>query len=151
MKKATLILVATLAICWLATPLATGQGATVEQEMTALNDQVKQANLKGDVGFFEKHYVDNVVIVHSDGKISTKAEELASLKSRAVKYETYDVRELKITVHGNTAVVTTLISSKRVINGKPTSGDVRSTRVWTKEKGDWKMIAFQATSVAAGK
>jgi ketosteroid isomerase-like protein len=146
MRKVNLIALAMLTI-YLGAPLALGQGGTVEQKMTALNDQVKEANLKGDVSFFEKYYADDVVIVHSDGKISTKAQELDSWKSGAIKYETFDVRELKISVHGDTAVVTALISSNRVVNGKPTSGDARGTRVWMKEKGEWKMVAFQATSV----
>ena len=138
-----------VAVCLLVVPLAWSQGGNVEQQIRALADQTAEASLKGDASFFEKHYADDAVIIHSDGKMSTKAQEIAALKSGAVKYESYDVHELKIRVDGNTAVVSSLISSKRTVNGKPVSGDVRSTRVWIKQKGDWKLVASQATGVTS--
>ena len=138
-----------VAVCLLVVPLAWSQGGNVEQQIRALADQTAEANLKGDVSFFEEHYANDAVIIHSDGKMSTKAQEIAALKSGAVKYESYDVHDLKIRVDGNTAVVSSLISSKRTVNGKPVSGDVRATRVWIKQKGDWKLVTFQATGVAS--
>jgi len=59
------------------------------------------------------------------------------------------VRDSKIRVYGDTAVVTSLLFFKGTTSGKPFSGDVRSTRVWVKQKGNWKCVAFQVTRVAA--
>ncbi len=36
---------------------------------------------------------------------------------------------------------------KATINGKPYSGDVRATRVWVRQKNNWKLVTHQATRV----
>jgi len=174
MRKVTLIALALVAIYLAAAPLALGQGGNpaastkesdqttghgmtgveqtergnVEQQITALSDQAIEASLKADTSFFEKYYADVCTIIHGDGKLSTKAQEIENFKSGALKYDSIDVRKLKIHAYGDTAVVTSLVSEKGTINGKPFGGDVRATRVWVKHKGDWKTVSFQVTRVA---
>src|SRR6187401_1556166 len=91
-----------LSACLLAAPLALGQGASVEQQISALSDQMIQANLKDDTAFYEKYYAEDATIVHGNGKVFTKEQELADLRSGALKYESIDVRERKIRVYGDT-------------------------------------------------
>jgi uncharacterized protein (TIGR02246 family) len=122
--------------------------ANAEQEIAALSDQAVQAYLKGDVSFVEKYFADDYTAIHSDGKLSTKAEEIENFKSGALKYESIDVRDLKIRTYGDTAVTNTLASIKVTANGKTFGGDIRNTRVWVKQKGNWKVVAFQVTRVA---
>ena len=64
-----------------------------------------QANLKGDTDFYQKYYAENAIIVHGNGKLFTKAQELADLKSGSLKYESIDVREKTIHAYGATAVI----------------------------------------------
>ena len=149
MRKVNLIALALVSVCLLAVPLALGQGGSAEQQIAALTDQWVQAQLKDDTSFFEKYYADDAMIVHSDGKLYTKAEEIASLKSGSLKYESIDVRERKIHVYGDTAVVNFLISFKGVLAGKPYSGDLRRTQVWVKQKGNWKTAVYQVTRIPA--
>ena len=91
MKKVNIIVLALVAVCLLAAPLALGQGGSAEQQIAALSDQAIQAQLKDDTSFFEKYYADDATIVHSDGKLYTKAEEIANLKSGSLKYESIDM------------------------------------------------------------
>jgi len=144
------ILLALVAIYLLAASFALGQGGNVEEQIKALQAQLVQALLKGDTSFFEKYYADDVTIIHGDGKLSTKAddEEIKNLKSGATKYESIDVPESKVRVYGDTAVVNSLTSGKGMVNGKPYSFNGRITRVWVKQKGDWKCVASQYTRVA---
>jgi len=155
MRKVNLIFLALVAIYLLAAPLALGQGETgkakgrnAEEQIKTLTDQVVQAFLKGDTDFFEKNYADDALIIHADGKLSTKAQEIGNFKSGAIKYESIDVRERKIHLYSHTAVVTQLVSSKGTLNGKPWSGDSYTTRVWVKQEGGWKSVAWQSTRVA---
>ena len=145
MKKLSFIALAVVAICLLAAPLALGQGGSVEQQIAALSDQMIQAQLKADTSYFEKHYADDATIVHGTGKLFTKAEEIADLKSGSLKYETNEARERTIRVYGDTAVLSLLISYKGTVSGKPFSGDLRRTVVWVKQKGNWKIVAYQVT------
>jgi len=145
MRRMNRLALALVAVCLLAVPLALGQGGSAEQQISALSDQMIQAQLKADTSYFEKNYADDATIVHGNGKLFTKAQEIADLKSGSLKYESIDVRERKIHVYGDTVVVNFLISFKGVVGGKPFPGDLRRTVVWVKQKGNWKIVAYQVT------
>jgi ketosteroid isomerase-like protein len=138
------------AACLLVAALAWGQSGSVEEQIKTLSDQLSQAYVKGDTSFFEKYLADDYLGIYATSQTLTRAE---SLKPGAVKYESFDVREMKIRVYGDTAAVTSLTNAKGTViaSGKPLSGDFRTTRVWVKQKGSWKLVAFQATQVPANK
>lgn len=155
MRKINIIVLALIIVSLLVAAQAWARGdetfkrkENVEQQIAALSDQVIQAYLKGDTSFFEEYYADDATIIHSDGKVSTKTQEIEDFKSGTLKYEAIDVHEKKIHAYGDTAVVITLSSAKGTLSGRPFGGDYRTTRVWVKQKGIWKEVAFQSTRVA---
>lgn len=88
-------------------PKANANGS-VQQQVKMLNDQMIEASLKGDTTVLEKCYADDCLIIHGDGKVSTKAQEIEDFKSGAVKYDSLDVREHKIFTYGDTGVANVL-------------------------------------------
>jgi ketosteroid isomerase-like protein len=126
---------------------AKDSGGTAEQQIKTLEAQRIAAILKGDTSFLEKYFADDYVAIRGDGKLSTKAQEIENIKSGITKYESLDEHELKIRIYGDTAISNGLFSIKAIINGKPITGDARTTRVWVRQKGNWKLVAFQATRV----
>ena len=151
MKQANFILLAMVAVSLLVAVLAWARGeknAEIEQQIKTLQEQTREAYLKGDTSFLEKYYADDATIVHGNGKLSTKAQEIGNFKSGSHRYESLDVRDQKISIFGNTAVANLLVSVKGADNGKPFSRDVRNTRVWVKQKGNWQLVLFQTTRVA---
>jgi hypothetical protein len=131
----------------LVVPLAWSQG-NAEQQIKKATDELRAAMFKADTNSLEKLLADDYTAIHGDGSLVTKAQEIESLKSGALKYETSDVQDLKIRVYGHTAVTTSLASFKGVTSGKPRSGTNRSTRVWVKQNGAWRSVAFQTTRVS---
>ena len=125
-----------------------GSPENVEQQIRTLHDQGRQAALKGDVGFFEKHMAAGYFGIGGDGKLRTKAESIQDFKSGDIKYESIDERDVKVNTYGNTAVVNSVASVKMTANGKPVGGDYRATFVYVKQGGDWREVAFQSTPVA---
>jgi len=155
MKKMNLVVLVLAAICLLAAPLVLGQGektkakgGNVEEQITALSTQLRQAFGKADTGFMEKYFADDFTGIHSDGKLSTKAQEIENVKSSSLKWESVDVHESKIRAYGDTAVLIALTSSKGTLRGKPYSGDFRTTQLWVKQKGSWQLVLLQITRVA---
>jgi uncharacterized protein (TIGR02246 family) len=147
MKKVDLVVSALLS-AWLllAAPLALAQGGNIEQQISALSDEMIQANLKGDASFYQKYYSDDATIVHGNGKLVTKDQDIAELKAGTLKYESIDVLEKKIHVYGDTAVVHLLITFKGSLNGQPfPPTNLRRTVVWVNQKGSWKVVAWQVT------
>jgi len=148
MKSMRIIAPVLVAVCLLVVPLAWSQGGNVEQQIKTLDDQVVQAYLKADTGFMEKYFADDYTAIHGDGKLTTKAQEIGSYKSGALKQESTDVRERKIRAYGDTAVVIVLASAKGTYGEKSFSADFRVTHFWVKRKGNWKIVAYQVTRVA---
>ncbi len=149
MKAAKPLLVA---VCLLTAPPAWGRTenphADIEQQVRMMADQMAAAELKADTKALEKFMAGDCTIIHGDGKLLTKAEELEDIKSGARKYEAIERRESKVRVYGSTVVVTSLLSIKVTVHGQPYSGDVRTTRVWAKMNGDWKTVVLQVTRVS---
>lgn len=143
------LVVATLFSAWLLTaPLAFAQNGNVEQQISALSDAMIQANLKEDTSFYEKYYAEGATIVHGNGKLFTKEQEIADLKSGALKYESIDVREKTIQVYGDTAVVHMMLTFKGLLGGKAFGPiDLRRTAVWVNQRGNWQIVAWQVTRV----
>jgi ketosteroid isomerase-like protein len=136
----------------LAATLASAQSANVEQQISALSDEMIQANLKGDASFYQKHYAEDAVIVHGNGKLFTKDQDIADLKSGALKYESIDVLEKMIHVYGDTAVAHLLITFKGSLSGKSFDPiNLRRTVVWVNQKGTWKVVSWQVTRAEAAK
>jgi ketosteroid isomerase-like protein len=159
MKKLSSITAAMLAICLLALPLASAQGqkagkakaASTEEQIKTLQAETIQADLKADTGFLESYYADDATIIHGIGTLSTKDQEIADLKSGALKYDSIVQRDQKIRIYGNTAVVNTLRAAKGLIESKPFSGEWRVTYVWVKLSGNWKLVSRQFTKTPTSK
>ena len=138
--------------CLAAAPRARAQSETptdnARQEIEKLQAELVQAFLNNDTGTLEKHYAGDYLSIPSNGNLLTKVGEIENYRSGAVRYNAITVREMKIRTYGDTAVVNLLVTVTTTVNGKRTSGDLRNTRVWVKQDGAWRVVAFQATRVA---
>ncbi|PLP99466.1 nuclear transport factor 2 family protein [Cupriavidus pauculus] len=146
MRIINLVVSAFISALTLAAPLALAQDGSVKQQISALSDEMIQANLKGDASFYQKYYADDAIIVHGNGKLFTKDQDIVDLKSGALKYESIDVREKTIHVYGDTAVVHLLLTFKGSLSGQAFDPiNLRRTVVWVKQQGNWKVVAWQVT------
>ena len=90
---------------------------------------------------------DKFVNTGSDGKVTNKAESLASAK--ATKYDSVAYDDLKVTALGSTAVATGDFKAKGTDpSGKPLDVHERFTDTWVKmPNGKWQCVASQGTAV----
>ena len=105
MRKVDLVVLALVAVCLLTVSLALGQGGSVEQqisqaqpnarqEIERLEEQARQAALKGDPGFVEKYAAADYIAIMANGMSFRKAEQIESWRMGRVTYQTVDVHEL---------------------------------------------------------
>jgi uncharacterized protein (TIGR02246 family) len=133
----------------LVVPLAWSQGGNAGQQIKELVDQHIAALMKADTNSLEILLADDCTIIRGDGSFSTKAQEIANVKSGSLKTARTDIQDLKIRVYGHTAIATALSTFKGTTpSGTPVSSTLRSTRVWVKQKGTWKLVSFQATRLS---
>jgi ketosteroid isomerase-like protein len=152
MKRILLLVVLTLAmssftLAQMAADKSAPKGQT-EQELTKLEQDRAQANVKGDTAFLDQNTADDYTFVSPRGVLRTKAQMLADFKSGEIKFDGYDLDDLQARVYGDTAVVTGRSTQKGKAYGQDAAGHYRFTRVYVKQDGKWKAVAFQSTRIA---
>jgi hypothetical protein len=150
MMKRSLAIV-TLVILTLAVPasMLAQQNSKAEQEVRAQIEVIRQMALKSGeaeaAAFYDKYNADDVVRISPDGTLNTKAQILDGLRSGNLKVELFDFSDVKILIHGKTAVVTGIESGKGTYLGTPWTGAFRWSRVLEKRNGIWKVVLYQDT------
>lgn len=155
MKKAKLILSITilflLAVSSVTaqTSMMKGSVATgVEAQVLKMEQAWQEALLQSDVAALEKLYADTLIYTHSSGSVDDKPTYIGNIKSGATKYESMTRDEIKVSVYGNTALVTCHWQVYVTSRGNKITTNARYLHVYVKEKSGWRMVAHQATRIA---
>ena len=118
-----------------------------EAALKALEEKWDTANLKGDTATLSAIFVDTFISTSSEGKVRTKAEILAQLKSGEVKYEISKVDDMKVFVYGDAAVVNGRWKAKFVEKGKLVDTSERFTDTYIRQSGQWRCVASQGSTI----
>jgi len=140
----TLILVALLACAGTSAGYAPGDSdSDVGAKILAMERIWSQAYVSKDPKALERILDDAFVNVDSDGKMQTKADLLAEVKtSTAMQFLT---ESMTVRLHGNTAIVTGVFLIKGVEHGKPYAQRERFVDFY--KGGQWVSIAGLVTRV----
>ena len=84
---------------------------------------------------------DDFVITIEDGSTYSKTGYISHSAEPGVRVEVAEMSELKVRLHGNTAVVTGAYHERGQSNGKRYEYHDRFTDVWMKAGGKWQVIA----------
>lgn len=84
---------------------------------------------------------DEFVITIEDGSVYSKAGYITHSADSSVHVQIAELSDLKVRLHGNTAIVTGAYHEKGESNGKPYEYHDRLTDVWMKNGGSWQVIA----------
>ncbi len=78
----------------------------------------------------------------------TKAETVEMYKSGRLKWDAIDLKNRKVRMFGNAAIVTREDNVKGHMGSNEISGTYRTTVVYVKTKnGQWRDVTFQTTKV----
>lgn len=139
----------TTIILALALTAAVAAQTAAEKQMLKLEQQWVEALTKADTTALERIYHNDLTYTHSSGVVDTKASYLAGLKSGNIKYLSLDRDEIKVSLYGNTALVTCRAEIKLLNKEQPVSLTVRLLHVYIRQGGRWQMVAHQSTRIAA--
>jgi ketosteroid isomerase-like protein len=125
---------------------------TVEQELRELEKDWGDALVKHDWAFLDQILADDYTWTGPDGKVWSKAQTLASLKSGEDVVSSSETDDLMVRVYGDAAVVTGRTTVKEQYKGKDISGQYRWTDMWVKDyAGRWRCVADHSSSIVAQK
>jgi hypothetical protein len=119
--------------------------ATLQSEITALEEQLRQAELGPDPKVFEELLADDVVLSSQDGQPFSKARVVeAHQPGKGPKFTRVDVNEMVIREHGPAAAV---VTCKGYYESAQWKGTLAFMRVWLKKNGRWQVIAASVANV----
>jgi ketosteroid isomerase-like protein len=118
----------------------------IEQTIKSMENEMREAVLKGDVDGSAKNLASNFTRVYPDGSVASRQQTIDDLKG-SFKYTSIEVSEQQVHVTGDAAVSVFKASVKGTRNGQPIDGDYRGVRTWAKEGGQWKAVAFSSTRI----
>jgi ketosteroid isomerase-like protein len=118
-----------------------------EAALKAVEEKWDAANLKGDAAALGAIFADTFISTSSEGKVRTRAEMLAQLKSGEIKYQTSKVDDMKVFVYGDAAVVNGRWKAKFVEKGKTVDATERFTDTYIRQNGQWRCVASQGSTI----
>jgi len=129
-------------------PLPQQKAENVEQELVKLENEWADALVKHDWAFLERILADDLMVTDPEGNVSTKAQEVAFLKSGVYTVTSCVHHELRVRVYGNAAVVTGRSTVKEIYKGKEYTSQARWTDTWVKLAGQWQCVAGHSSEIA---
>jgi ketosteroid isomerase-like protein len=118
------------------------------QQVEALEEQWRQAQLGGDVATMDKLLSDDYIGISISGQVNTKAQQLDRMRAHKIALTRLDLVERQVKLIGSIAIVTSRAEVEGTNDGVPVNGTFRYTRVYQRlPSGVWKITSFEATRV----
>jgi ketosteroid isomerase-like protein len=115
--------------------------SSLQQQLLDVEHQWVQTALDGDATAFVGLMADNYVALLPDGRTRDKASWVEGIRSGQMKYQSVELRNLKVFLHGDTAVVTGEFTQKGNSCGHDNSGTGAYVDTWVNRRGRWELIA----------
>ncbi|HZQ68229.1 MAG TPA: nuclear transport factor 2 family protein [Terriglobales bacterium] len=128
-------------LCCLPTIAASQQGAAGSGDVLALEKKWTEAYKHREISLLSTLLADGFIITVEDGSTYGKEGYITHTADASVQVEVAELADLKLRLHGNTAVVTGAYHEKGRSNGKPYEYHDRLTDVWMKVGSKWQVIA----------
>jgi ketosteroid isomerase-like protein len=138
--RTSLFVVASLSVCLLDFSAAQNRPDAVESKILALENKWNTAYKRSDITAMDSLLADDFIITVEDGNTFSKPGYIAHNGNSTVHVEISDMSDLKVRMHGNTAVVTGAYHEKGTEKGKAYEYHDRFTDVWMNIQGAWQVI-----------
>jgi hypothetical protein len=113
----------------------------------ACEEELRQAQLSGDVTALDRLLDDELVFTALDGSVVGKADDLALHRSGKLRINRMDPGERHHLRLGTVVVVSVRMEAAAVIEGVEMTGPLRYTRVWHEVAGGWRVVAGHMSAV----
>jgi ketosteroid isomerase-like protein len=110
-------------------------------KIIALEKKWTESYKARDISMLASLLAEDFVITVEDGSTYGKAGYISHSADSSVRVEVAALSELKVRLHGNTAVVTGAYHETGTSKGKPYEYRDRLTDVWMKIDGRWQVVA----------
>lgn len=122
-------------------PLAAQDKADTATTIRKLEEKWTESYKKRQIDILSSLLAEDFVITVEDGNVYSKSGYISHTADTSVHVDIAEMSDLKVRMHGNTAVVTGAYYEKGKSNGKPYEYRDRLTDVWMKVGNKWQVIS----------
>ena len=106
-------------------------------------------DIKKDVDTLNRILAEDWIGIDFEGTILNKAQALQGIASGSGSLQSTVLRDIKVRVYGNTAIVTGSDTEKGQFHGRDSSGRYLWTDVFVHRNGRWQAVSSQSTKLTA--
>ena len=117
------------------------------QEIINLEREAAHAIQLNDGTFFLRVYSEDFSGTLSHGEVVDKNGFVKAVQSVNVKFEAFNVSDLKVHIYRDTAVATCLWSSRANVKGQSISSQMRVMHIYVNGGTGWRVVAGQASAL----
>jgi ketosteroid isomerase-like protein len=124
-------------------------GAAQDLDVLAAERALQAAQRASDVAALDRLLHPDLLAVGPDGRLADKAADLDAHRTGVFAIAELEEEELHVRTAGETAVTFVVLRIRGTIAGDEVAGRMRYTRTWTRDGGDWRVIAAHIAPAAA--
>ncbi len=122
---------------------------SVEQTLLQMEHDWSDADVKKDPVALNRILAEDWIGIDFQGTTMTKADVMKDLKSDLTATDSTELREMRVRVFGNTALISGRDIEKSQYKGRDSSGVYVWTDVFVQRNGRWQAVSSQSTKLAA--
>ncbi|MFV8817968.1 nuclear transport factor 2 family protein [Haliea sp. E17] len=119
----------------------------LEASILAREQQRCDALLAGDLEALAGLLSERLVFAHANAVYDDKESLLGKMGSGNIVYKTLQIREPRVVDLGDSALLVSRLSAEVTVGGQEKFIDNRTLSVWTRESGEWRLVAYQPTAI----
>ena len=119
----------------------------MNDEISRLEEKLRQAMLTSDVPTLDELIADTLVFTMIDGSVLGKEADLTAHRSGVLKIASLEPSDRHIQTYDNVAIVAVCMQMRGTYLGSDFEGVNRYTRVWLRTQGRWQIIAGHVSPV----
>jgi ketosteroid isomerase-like protein len=109
--------------------------------LRALELKLAEAYKERHIDLLASMLAEDFVITFEDGSVYSKTGYISYSATPSIRLDVAETSDVKVRMHGNTAILTGAYHERGTSNGKPYEYHDRFTDVWLKTDGKWQLIA----------
>lgn len=121
-----------------------------EKAVLAAEEKGCLAYQNHDVEGVRAFLMDDYTLTDSKGVVTTRQDDLDDFLKDRIRYTTFRNQNMKVRVHGDTAVVTGQTLVAGTAQGKPVDVEVQFTDTLVREHGRWRLEAGHVSRLRNG-
>lgn len=131
------------------TAFTTARAQSADEKAVLAAEKTRfEAQVAKNFPVLEKVLADDLVYTHSNGNTDSKQSYIQAIKDGKSSYLNVDVKEQKVRLYGNMAIINGLADVKTsAADGKVNDMKLKYTDAYVKRNGQWQMVTWQSLRV----